>query len=113
MTFKDRYSQDPDAIRTREYYWSHEDYRQRQIDGSKKRYRAKKQHDCQQRHSMCRPNNHGIDTQVRFHLSRGRDAGDIAVRMNIPVSYVVTAMERIKVQHAEVSEHAKSSEARS
>ncbi len=40
-----------------------------------------------------------LTKQIAFHLSRGRDVGDIVCRMMIPASVVREVMERLKTEN--------------
>lgn len=41
-----------------------------------------------------------LEGRVKFHLGRGRDIGDIAIREKVMVSMVQAAVDRIKAQAA-------------
>ena len=96
MRFKDHYTKSPKAAYERAKYLTDDAFAEKRIAYNKQYYRRKKcEAVVESRHSIARWISRGHESQIKHHISKGRDAGDIAIRMNIPVSYVVQAIERI------------------
>ena len=95
-------SQNPQNIRRRERRLTDDSFLEK-VYKSNKRSRNKKSHfmAVMRLDLMTKTCNEGtLLKRVRFHLSKGRDAGRIAVAEGKPVSKIIAAIEQIKKEAA-------------
>ena len=90
-TFRREYSTKPAAIKARSRYLNDDSYAEAEIARKRRNDAAKKVRVL----SATRINRISLD-RLRFHLSKGRDVGDIAIRENVTVSAVQQAIAEIK-----------------